>query len=105
MCRYVYTCCEPPTLPTRRSSDLRLSGSSDLYQQDARHPYASINFVTAHDGFTLRDIVSYDGKHNEANDEDNRDGTKDRKSTRLNSRHLVVSYAVFCLKNQILHLH
>ncbi len=55
----------------------RLAGSSDLYQEDGRKPYASINFVTAHDGFTLQDLVSYDRKHNEANGEDNRDGTDD----------------------------
>src|SRR5439155_5384605 len=53
----------------------RISGSSDLYQQSGRRTYASVNFVTAHDGFTLRDLVSYDRKHNEANGEDNRDGT------------------------------
>jgi glycogen operon protein len=52
----------------------RLAGSSDLFQDDGRRPYASINFVTSHDGFTLRDLVSYDVKHNEANGEDNRDG-------------------------------
>jgi len=52
----------------------RLSGSSDLYESDGRAPYASINFVTSHDGFTLRDLVSYNDKHNEANGEDNRDG-------------------------------
>jgi glycogen operon protein len=52
----------------------RLSGSSDLYQHNGRRPYASINFVTAHDGFTLRDLVSYNHKHNEANGEGNRDG-------------------------------
>jgi glycogen operon protein len=57
-------------------SDLatRLSGSSDLYEQSGRRPYASINFVTAHDGFTLADLVSYNDKHNEANGEGNRDG-------------------------------
>ncbi len=55
----------------------RLSGSSDLYEQSGRRPYASINFVTCHDGFTLQDLVSYDRKHNEANGEDNRDGTDD----------------------------
>ncbi len=55
----------------------RLTGSSDLYQNDGRSPAASINFVTAHDGFTLRDLVSYDHKHNEANGEDNRDGSDD----------------------------
>jgi glycogen operon protein len=53
----------------------RLTGSSDLYQNDGRKPYASINFVVAHDGFTLHDLVSYNDKHNEANGEDNRDGT------------------------------
>ena len=52
----------------------RLAGSSDLYEQSGRRPYASINFVTSHDGFTLADLVSYDRKHNEANGEDNRDG-------------------------------
>ncbi|MEC3974220.1 glycogen debranching protein GlgX [Amycolatopsis sp. H20-H5] len=58
----------------------RLSGSSDLYDHNLRRPWQSINFVTAHDGFTLRDLVSYDGKHNEANGEDNRDGTNDNRS-------------------------
>jgi glycogen operon protein len=53
----------------------RLTGSSDLYQDDGRHPYASINFVAAHDGFTLHDLVRYEHKHNEANGESNRDGT------------------------------
>ncbi len=52
----------------------RLTGSSDLYGWSGRRPYASINFVTAHDGFTLADLVSYDEKHNEANGEENRDG-------------------------------
>ena len=58
----------------------RLTGSSDLYQRDGRHPAASVNFITAHDGFTLLDLVSYDGKHNEANGEENRDGTNDNHS-------------------------
>jgi isoamylase len=58
----------------------RLTGSSDLYGRTGRRPYASINFITAHDGFTLTDLVSYDGKHNEANGEDNRDGTDDNRS-------------------------
>ncbi len=58
----------------------RFTGSSDLYQDDGRHPSASINFVTAHDGFTLADLVSYDGKHNEANGEGNRDGSDDNRS-------------------------
>ncbi|HEX2092588.1 MAG TPA: glycogen debranching protein GlgX [Longimicrobiaceae bacterium] len=52
----------------------RLTGSSDLYQEDGRRPHASINFVTAHDGFTLNDLVSYNHKHNEANGENNHDG-------------------------------
>jgi len=52
----------------------RLAGSSDLYEHSGRRPYASINFVTSHDGFTLHDLVSYNEKHNEANGEDNRDG-------------------------------
>ena len=58
----------------------RLSGSSDLYQSDGRMPYASINFVTCHDGFTLHDLVSYNEKHNEANGEDNQDGANDNNS-------------------------
>jgi glycogen operon protein len=58
----------------------RFTGSSDLYQQDGRHPSASINYVTCHDGFTLADLVSYDHKHNEANLEDNRDGSDDNRS-------------------------
>src|ERR1043165_7101952 len=52
----------------------RLTGSSDLYGRSGRSPWASINFITAHDGFTLHDLVSYNDKHNEANGEDNRDG-------------------------------
>jgi glycogen operon protein len=66
--------------PGVRDLAYRLSGSSDLYAEDGRRPYASINFVTAHDGFTLRDLVSYDRKHNEVNGEDNRDGTNDNRS-------------------------
>jgi glycogen operon protein len=58
----------------------RVTGSSDLYESDGRHPFASINFVTAHDGFTLADLVSYNEKHNEANLEDNQDGTDDNRS-------------------------
>src|SRR5690606_42080962 len=52
----------------------RLAGSPDLYMDNGRRPYASINFVTAHDGFTLHDLVTYCEKHNEANGEENRDG-------------------------------
>ncbi|KAA1418451.1 glycogen debranching protein GlgX [Nocardioides humilatus] len=58
----------------------RLAGSSDLYADDGRSAYNSVNFVTAHDGFTVRDLVSYDSKHNEANGEDNRDGTDNNRS-------------------------
>jgi isoamylase len=59
---------------------VRLSGSADLYEEDGREPFASINFITAHDGFTLRDLVSYNEKHNQGNGEDNRDGTDDNRS-------------------------
>ena len=58
----------------------RLTGSSDLYEGTGRRPYASINFVTAHDGFTLADLGAYDHKHNEANGEENRDGADDNRS-------------------------
>ena len=58
----------------------RFTGSSDLYQHDGRRPFASINFITAHDGFTLRDLVSYNEKHNEANLEDNNDGDNHNRS-------------------------
>jgi glycogen operon protein len=58
----------------------RFTGSSDLYQEDGRHPSASVNYVTCHDGFTLADLVSYDQKHNEANLEGNRDGTDANRS-------------------------
>jgi glycogen operon protein len=68
---------EPATLGEFAS---RITGSSDLYKHDGRRPYASINFVTAHDGFTLNDLVSYNDKHNEANGEDGRDGADDNRS-------------------------
>jgi isoamylase len=58
----------------------RLTGSGDLYRMSGRGPRASVNFVTAHDGFTLRDLVSYNDKHNEANGEDNKDGASDNES-------------------------
>jgi glycogen operon protein len=58
----------------------RLTGSSDLYALTGRRPYASLNFVTAHDGFTLKDLVSYNDKHNEANGENNNDGANDNRS-------------------------
>ena len=68
---------EPSTVGELAS---RLTGSSDLYQADTRRPVASINFVTAHDGFTLRDLVSYNEKHNEANGEGNADGDSHNRS-------------------------
>ena len=58
----------------------RFTGSSDLYQSDGRRPFASINYITCHDGFTLRDLVTYDEKHNDANGEGNEDGTTDNRS-------------------------
>jgi glycogen operon protein len=58
----------------------RLAGSSDLYEDDGRKPYASINFITAHDGFSMQDLVSYDQKHNEANGENNMDGSDNNDS-------------------------
>jgi len=67
----------PGTLPEFAS---RLTGSSDLYETSARRPVASVNFVTCHDGFTMADLVSYNGKHNEANGERNADGTDDNRS-------------------------
>src|SRR5579859_7798472 len=68
---------QPSTVP---EFAYRLTGSSDLYQQDSRHPVASVNFVTCHDGFTLADLVSYNTKHNEANGEGGRDGSDDNRS-------------------------
>ena len=68
---------EPATLAEFAS---RITGSADLYQDDGRQPFPSINFVTAHDGFTLNDLVSYNDKHNEANGEDNRDGESHNRS-------------------------
>jgi isoamylase len=64
----------------RREMATRLAGSPDLYRPSGRKPHASINFVTSHDGFTLRDLLTYEQKHNEANGEGNRDGTDDNLS-------------------------
>ena len=58
----------------------RFTGSADLYATGGRRPTASVNLITVHDGFTVRDLVSYNDKHNEANGEDNRDGTSDNES-------------------------
>ena len=67
--------------PDVRAVATRLSGSADLYADDGRSPYASVNFVTAHDGFTLRDLVTYETKHNQANGEDNADGSNNHRSS------------------------
>ena len=76
----------------------RFTGSSDLYEDDGRDPFASINFVTAHDGFTLRDLVSYNEKHNEANVEENRDGTDDNRSWNLGAEGPTEDPAVLALR-------
>ncbi|MEQ8967757.1 MAG: glycogen debranching protein GlgX [Azospirillaceae bacterium] len=76
----------------------RLSGSSDIYDHRGRRPWASVNFVTAHDGFTLRDLVSYDHKHNEANGEDNRDGTDNNHSWNHGIEGPTDDQAVFALR-------
>ncbi|MFJ2515913.1 glycogen debranching protein GlgX [Streptomyces griseoviridis] len=78
----------------------RLTGSSDLYQHGRRRPRASVNFVTAHDGFTLRDLVSYDEKHNEANGEDNRDGERDNRSWNCGAEGPTDDAAVLALRER-----
>jgi isoamylase len=83
------------TLPEFAS---RLTGSSDLYQSDGRSPVASVNFVTAHDGFTLADLVSFDHKHNDANGEDGRDGTDDNRSWNCGAEGLTTEPEVRALR-------
>ncbi|WP_309113886.1 glycogen debranching protein GlgX [Saccharothrix sp.] len=78
----------------------RLSGSSDLYADDLRRPWQSINFITAHDGFTLRDLVSYNEKHNEANGEDNRDGTNDNRSWNCGAEGETTDPAILTLRSR-----
>lgn len=87
---------------SNQAADLacRLSGSSDLYEQGGRKPYASINFVTAHDGFTLQDLVSYNKKHNEANMEDNRDGINNNNSWNCGVEGATDDPAVIALREQ-----
>jgi glycogen operon protein len=101
--------------PAIRDVATRLAGSSDLYADDGRSPYASVNFVTAHDGFTVRDLVSYDQKHNEANGEQGRDGTDNNRSwnhgvegtttdeeiLRLRRRSAANLMATLCLSNGV----
>ena len=78
----------------------RLTGSPDLYEKGGRHPYASINFVTAHDGFTLADLVSYNQKHNEANGEDNRDGANDNESWNCGAEGPTEDPAILALRSR-----
>jgi glycogen operon protein len=78
----------------------RFTGSSDLYQGTARRPHASINFITAHDGFTLRDLVSYNEKHNEANGEENRDGESHNRSWNCGAEGPTDDPAVNALRNR-----
>jgi isoamylase len=78
----------------------RLTGSSDLYQDDGRRPYASVNFVTAHDGFTMADLVSYNVKHNEANGEQNRDGLDDNLSWNCGHEGPTDDRAILALREQ-----
>jgi isoamylase len=78
----------------------RITGSADLYEHTARRPVASINFVTAHDGFTLRDLVSYNEKHNEANGEDNNDGESHNRSWNCGAEGSTRSKAIRALRAQ-----
>jgi isoamylase len=86
---------EPSTLGEFAS---RITGSSDLYQEDGRHPIASINFVVAHDGFTLRDLVSYNHKHNEANGEGNNDGESHNRSWNCGAEGETIDEAVLTVR-------
>ena len=88
---------EPATLGEFAS---RLTGSSDLYQADTRHPGASVNFVTAHDGFTLRDLVSYNSKHNEANEEGGADGESHNRSWNCGTEGDTDDKAVLALRHR-----
>ncbi|PXX13083.1 glycogen debranching protein GlgX [Mycolicibacterium moriokaense] len=88
---------EPATLDEFAS---RLTGSADLYEHTGRRPVASINFVTAHDGFTLRDLVSYNDKHNEANKEDNRDGESHNRSWNCGAEGATNDPAITALRAQ-----
>jgi isoamylase len=78
----------------------RFTGSSDLYEASGRKPHASINFITAHDGFTLADLVSYNGKHNEANGEDNRDGANENRSWNCGAEGPTEDAAIRALRSQ-----
>ena len=78
----------------------RLTGSSDLYQHDGRHPTASINFIIAHDGFTLEDLVSYSEKHNEGNGENNADGTNENYSANYGAEGPTNDAAIIALRDR-----
>ncbi|MDP3544430.1 MAG: glycogen debranching protein GlgX [Elusimicrobiota bacterium] len=78
----------------------RLAGSSDLYEHSGRKPCASVNFITAHDGFTLQDLVSYDHKHNEANKDGDKDGTDDNKSWNCGAEGPTKDAAVLALRER-----
>jgi isoamylase len=78
----------------------RFTGSSDLYKNDNRNPTASINFITAHDGFTLQDLVSYNDRHNEANGEDNKDGAHDNRSWNCGVEGPTQDPAIIALRNR-----
>ena len=78
----------------------RITGSSDLYETTGRRPYASINFITCHDGFTLRDLVSYNQKHNEANNEGNRDGESHNRSWNCGEEGLTDDPEVLALRSR-----
>jgi glycogen debranching enzyme GlgX len=84
-----------------RSVATRLAGSSDLYADDGRSPYASVNYVTAHDGFTLRDTVSYERKHNGSNGEDGRDGSDDNRSQSFGVEGETDDAAVVALRKRV----
>ena len=88
---------EPATLGEFAS---RLTGSSDMYQADTRHPGASVNFVTAHDGFTVRDLVSYNSKHNEANKEGGADGESHNRSWNCGAEGDTDDQAVLALRHR-----
>ena len=79
---------------------MRFTGSPDLYEDNNRKPSASINFVTAHDGFTLHDIVSYNEKHNEANGEDNRDGESHNRSWNCGAEGMTTNKGILQLRQQ-----
>jgi glycogen operon protein len=83
----------------------RLTGSADLYGNDGRSAYNSVNFVTCHDGFTLRDLVSYNGKHNERNGENNQDGTDDNNSWNCGAEGETSDPAILALRGQTVKNH